>query len=188
MRKTLTNLTEAPISRFLIRVAVDRYPEDPDRSNAYYRSNPLTLAELDLRARCEAEPMDWETKLDRDSFKEFWLLFRNSQARFPLYPGESAQIEYAYTVTDEKWGNWFQRAVRLPTRRLSIQLAFPADLDPVVWGIENSLATGQLPLPTAISRQRGDGEDVFDWATAEPPLQTRYRLEWKFRGTGHRTS
>jgi transcriptional regulator with XRE-family HTH domain len=188
MRKILTNLTDAPITRYLIRVAVDRYPDDPVRSNRYYREHPLTLEELDLGARCENEPMAWETKLDRDSFKEFWLLFRNAQGRFPLYPGESAQIEYAYTVTDEKWGNWFQRAVRLPTRRLSVQLAFPEHLDPVVWGIENSLATGQLPLRTAISRQQGPGEHLFDWATAEPPLQTRYRLEWRFRGTRHRTS
>lgn len=184
MRKTLTNLTDVPISRFLIRVAVDRYPDDPGQSNRYYRVHPLTLAELGLRARCGGEPMDWEIKLDRDSFKEFWLLFRNPQARFPLYPGESASIEYAYTVSDEKWGNWFQRAVRLPTRRLSIQLAFPESLDPVVWGIENSLTTGQLPFRTAITHQCERGEQVFDWATEEPALQTRYRLEWKFRGTG----
>ncbi len=116
MRKTLANLTDAPITRFLIRVAVDRFPEDPSRSNRYYRENPLTLAELDLTASCGGEPMEWEVKLDRDAFKEFWLLFRNPQARFPLYPSESASIEYTYTVSDHKWGNWFQRAVRLPTR------------------------------------------------------------------------
>ncbi len=181
MRKTLTNLTDAPITRFLIRVAVDRFPEDPSRSNRYYRENPLTLAELDLTASCGGEPMEWEVKLDRDAFKEFWLLFRNPQARFPLYPSESASIEYTYTVSDHKWGNWFQRAVRLPTRRLSIQLAFPESLHPVVWGIESSLATGALPLRTALAQQRQEGQHIFDWATEEPPLQTRYRLEWMFR-------
>jgi hypothetical protein len=181
MRKTLTNMTDAPITRFLIRVAVDRYPEDPSRSNRYYRENPLTLAELDLAASCGGEAMDSEVKSDRDAFKEFWLLFRNPQAQFPLYPGESASIEYTYTVSDDKWGNWFQRAVRLPTRRLSIQLAFPESLDPVVWGIESSLATGALPLRTALAQQRQQGQHIFDWATEEPPLQTRYRLEWMFR-------
>lgn len=181
MRKRLTNLTEAPITRFPIRVAVDRFPDDPARSNRFYREHPLTLAELDLRAGCGTEPMDLETKLDRDSVKEFWLLFRNAQSRFPLYPGESVDLEYAYTVTDAKWGNWFQRAIRLPTARLSIQLVFPAALDPVVWGIENSLSTGQLPFRTAIVRQDCSGEYIFDWATEGPPLQARYRLEWRFR-------
>ncbi|MBA0053188.1 hypothetical protein E0L36_20620 [Streptomyces sp. AJS327] len=35
----------------------------------------------------------------------------------PGGPGESLWIEYAYTVRDDKWGNWFQRAERLPTER-----------------------------------------------------------------------
>ncbi|MER5717530.1 hypothetical protein [Streptomyces sp. NPDC002132] len=50
---------------------------------------------------------------------------------------------------DAKWGRWFQRAVRLPTERLEVDLAFPAALDPVVWGTETS-----PPDPPA---QRGAG-------------------------------
>lgn len=46
--------------------------------------------------------------------------------------------EYAYSVADEKWGRWFQRAVRLPTEHLEVQLAFRATLDPVVWGAGTS--------------------------------------------------
>jgi len=66
-------------------------------------------------------------------------LSRASHDRFPLYPGESAWIEYDYTVSDATWGPWYQRAVRLPTKRLSVSLAFPAELDPVVWGMETSM-------------------------------------------------
>ena len=62
--------------------------------------------------------MLWTVRYDRDAFKELWLRFENERGRFPLYPGERAWIEYSYTVSDRKWGNWFQRAVRLPTQHL----------------------------------------------------------------------
>ena len=47
------------------------------------------------------------------------ILTTNDEARFPLYPGQRTTIEYAYTVGTDKWGHWFQRAVRLPTAKLS---------------------------------------------------------------------
>ncbi|MEU4770313.1 hypothetical protein AB0H12_44615 [Actinosynnema sp. NPDC023794] len=71
---------------------------------------------------------------DRDAFKEVWLHFSGDTGHFPLYPGESTWIEYEYTVREDHWGNWFQRAVRLPTTTLSVTLDFPAELAPVVWG------------------------------------------------------
>ncbi len=52
---------------------------------------------------------------DRDAFKELRLLFDNDRGRFPLYPGDTVWIEYAYTVSDTTSGRWFQQAVRLPT-------------------------------------------------------------------------
>ena len=67
---------------------------------------------------------------DRDAFKEVWLLFENHEGRFPLYPGSRVTIEYAYTVSEEKWGQWFQRAVRLPTRNLTVRLNFPVEFEP----------------------------------------------------------
>src|SRR6266516_8020180 len=190
MAKRLRNASDSVVTRFLIRIAVDRYPGQADRSNRHYRTNPLTLPELDLRAWCGdgeergAEPMAWEAKHDRDSFKELWLLFENGQGKFPLYPGEATWIRYSYTVGVDKWGHWFQRAVRLPTLRLSVQLRFPLALQPVVWGTETSLARGELPLRTPV-RRRDEGEwACFDWATDQPLPQARYRLEWRFRNPG----
>lgn len=29
--------------------------------------------------------MRWDAKHDRDAFKEIWLVFENTQGRFPLY-------------------------------------------------------------------------------------------------------
>ncbi|GAB3795512.1 hypothetical protein GCM10027605_01590 [Micromonospora zhanjiangensis] len=138
IRRALYNAGTDPVTRYLARIAVDRFPSDPGRSNRHHREHPLTFAELTLAAYCEGEgtrePMEWRKKHDRDAFKEVWLLFENENGKFPLYPGNRVVIEYAYTVNQEKWGNWFQRAVRLPTRQLVVRLDLPADLDPQVWG------------------------------------------------------
>nr|BFD88503.1 hypothetical protein StreXyl84_79040 [Streptomyces sp. Xyl84] len=181
MRRLLRNTGHEPITRYLIRISVDRYPGEPERSNAHYRTHPLTWGELALTATCRGERMRWEAKHDRDAFKEVWLLFENDQGRFPLYPGESVWIEYAYSVGDEKWGRWFQRAVRLPTEHLEVTLAFPAALDPVVWGTETSMTAEAAPLRTAPVRTEEAGMRVFTWTTTSPALHARYRLEWRLR-------
>ncbi|MGH8934093.1 MAG: peptide deformylase [Egibacteraceae bacterium] len=181
MRRRLRNAGTEPITRFLARVSVDRFPGEPERSNRLYREHPLTWEELGLAARCGGEPMAWRAKHDRDAFKEVWLLFENDDRRFPLYPGEATWIEYAYTVGDDKWGLWFQRAVRLPTTHLSVQLSFPTALEPVVWGTETSMTASSIPLRTAISQRDEAGERIFGWATDDPPLHARYRLEWRFQ-------
>lgn len=186
MRRLLRNTGDQPVTRYLIRISVDRYPGDPERSNAHYRAHPLTWDELDLTATCRGEEMRWQAKHDRDAFKEVWLLFDNEHGRFPLYPGESVWIEYAYTVGDDKWGNWFQRAVRLPTEQLEVQLVFPVVLDPVVWGTETSMTAEASPLRTPPVRS-DDGElRQFRWITTTPALHARYRLEWRFRARPER--
>jgi len=180
-RRRIRNIGSEPVTRYLIRISVDRYPGDPERSNELYRQNPLTWDELQLTARAGDDEMTWKVKHDRDAFKEVWLLFENQHGRFPLYPGESRWIEYGYTVGEDKWGNWFQRAVRLPTQRLSVQLQFPAELDPAVWGMETSMTAEAYPFRTAIEQEERDGNRVFSWSTDNPPLHARYRLEWNFR-------
>jgi peptide deformylase len=125
--------------------------------------------------------MEWRAIHDRDSFKEVWLLFENDQGRFPLYRGQRATIRYAYQVGEDKWGRWYQRAVRLPTRHLLVRLDFPMVAAPTVWGVETSL-TAETPLRTPVE-ERVDGERaVFEWGTDNPPLHSRYRLQWRFRG------
>lgn len=185
VRRALYNAGTEPVTRYLVRLAVDRFPNDPGRSNRHHREHPLTVAELDLRAYCDdqgnREPMEWRMKHDRDAFKEAWLLFENHDGRFPLYPGSRVTIEYAYTVSEEKWGQWFQRAVRLPTRRLTVRLSLPLDLDPQVWGMETSLSAEEGPLRTPLRRQDEEGLALFEWSTEDPPLNARYRLEWRYR-------
>jgi peptide deformylase len=185
LRRALYNAGTEPVTRYLVRISVDRYPQDPERSNRHHRDHPLTFVELDLRAHCgegEArEVMEWRTKQDRDASKEVWLLFENEHGRFPLYPGQRTVIEYAYTVGREKWGQWFQRAVRLPTRHLTVRLDFPIGFDAQVWGVETSLSAEEVPLRTPITRHDTAERTVFEWSTEAPALNARYRLEWRFR-------
>ncbi|MFV2112035.1 peptide deformylase [Micromonospora sp. LOL_025] len=186
IRRELYNAGTEPVTRYLVRIAVDRYPNDPGRSNLHHREHPLTFAELRLRAYREdgdeREAMHWRAKHDRDAFKELWLLFENADRRFPLYPGDRATIEYAYCVGHDKWGPWFQRAVRLPTRQMAVRLDLPAAVDPQVWGAETSLSAEEGPLRTPVIRREDADRVIFDWATEDPPLNARYRLQWRFRG------
>lgn len=181
MRRLLRNTGTEPITRYLIRISVDRYPGEPELSRVHYREHPLTWDELAMTATCRGEAMHWEVKHDHDSFKEAWLLFENADGRFPVYPGESVWIEYAYSVGNDKWGRWFQRAVRLPTGRLEVQLAFPAALDPVVWGIETSPTADARPIATPPARHDDGATTIFTWNAIAPLLHTRYRMEWRFR-------
>ncbi|MEV6769923.1 peptide deformylase [Nocardia sp. NPDC051030] len=180
-RRRIRNCSNEPIYRYLIRISVDRHPGSPEQSNELYRNNPLTWEELSLAAQCDDEPMTWRVQHDRDAFKELWLLFENDGSRFPLYPGESAEIRYSYTVGDEKWGQWFQRAIRLPTDKIIVQLDFPAELSPKVWGMETSMSAEAMPFRDAIQRIAVADRVRFSWSTNDPPLHARYRLEWRFK-------
>jgi peptide deformylase len=183
VRRALFNGGTEPVTRYLVRISVDRFPGEAERSNKHYREHPLTWAELDLVARCGDEPMQWHPKHDRDADKEVWLLFENPEGRFPLYPGQRCTIDYTYAVGEEKWGHWFQRAIRLPTRKLNVRIDFPAELDPAVWGVETSETAEANPLRTPVVMHDAGTRVSFEWGTENPPLNARYRLEWRFRGT-----
>jgi peptide deformylase len=181
VRRSLYNAGSEPVTRYLIRIVVDRYPNESDRSNRHHREHPLTWDELHLIASSGGERMEWRPKTDRDAYKEAWLLFENDRGRFPLYPGQRATIQYTYHVGADKWGPWFQRAVRLPTRRLRIELDLPMSLRPVVWGVETTLSAESVPLRTPIEQEIEGDRAVFGWSCDNPPLHARYRLEWRFR-------
>ncbi|MFE9244418.1 peptide deformylase [Nocardiopsis sp. NPDC006938] len=186
MRRRVVNGGNEPVTRYLARISVDRYPGQPELSNELYRNHPLTWERLNLTATCDGEPMTWVAKHDRDSFKEVWLSFENQNSMFPLYPGQSASLEYSYVVGSDQWGQWFQRAIRLPTRAVSVELRFPASLEPGVWGTETSTTAAAVPLRSAIRRREDDGEVIFSWHTNDPPIGARYRLEWRWRGNPDR--
>lgn len=181
IRRQLRNTGTRPVTRYLIRIVVDHYPGDAARSNEFYRHDPLTWDEISLAARCDDEPMTWDVKHDRDASKEVWLLFENQDGKFPLYPGETAWISYQYSVAERHWGWWWARAIRVPTRRISITLVLPTRLNPQVWGIKTSMTAEATPFDTPILRQEAGQEATFTWSAEDPPLHARYRIEWNFR-------
>ena len=183
MRRRVVNGGDEPVTRYLVRISVDRHPGRPELSNELYRNHPLTWERLDLTASCDGEPMVWVPKHDRDSFKEVWLSFENEHSMFPLYPGQSALLEYSYVVGADQWGQWFQRAIRLPTRAVSVELRFPTSLEPAVWGTETSTTASAVPLRSAVQSHRDGDEMSFTWHTNDPPIGARYRLEWRWRNS-----
>src|SRR6266487_1770524 len=177
--ESLTNRSPAVIDRYPFHIAVDRYPGDPVRSEQQYRRYPLAVEDVGLRAWHGAGPMDWEVEFDSPSFKDLWLLFRNQDAMFPLLPGESCSIAYEYTISDKHWGPWLKRKVRIPTRRLSSEISFPASLAAELTGSEVIPSAAPTPL-NLTERQDGD-QTVFIWEVTDPPLNAQYFFEWRFR-------
>ena len=80
-----------------------------------------------------------------------------------------------------KWGPWWQRAIRLPTRRLTLQTVLPTILDPVVWGTETSMTAEATPFRNPIIETSDGNVSEFRWSIDNAPLHARYRVEWKFR-------
>nr|MDT0663753.1 helix-turn-helix transcriptional regulator [Micromonospora sp. DSM 115978] len=80
--RRLMNAGAEPVTRYLMRISVDRFPGDPERSARLYRSNPLRWDDLRLSATCNGETMHWKVKTDWDALKEVWLLFENSRGHF----------------------------------------------------------------------------------------------------------
>lgn len=130
------------------------------------------------------EPMTWRASRDWNAANELWLQFENPDGRFPLYPGERVTIQYGFGVPAESWGSSFQRAVRLPSRDLTVTLDFPSEMGPVVWGTVSSLSAEDAPLGSPIRSQADGTRTRFLWSVAAPVLQARYRFEWRFRGRG----
>ena len=52
-RRLVRNNGPEPVTRYLMRISVDRYPGQPERSNALYRARPLTWDQLGLTASCD---------------------------------------------------------------------------------------------------------------------------------------
>ncbi|HEX5741420.1 MAG TPA: helix-turn-helix transcriptional regulator [Pilimelia sp.] len=180
VRRELHNAGAEPVHRFPVRVHVDRWPQDPARSRAHHHAHPLTPAAVCLAASLHADgrevALGWESRQDRESLQEAWLLFRSADGPFPLRPGVRATLTYEYTVDERLWGPWFQRSVRLPTGQLSMVLDLPGR--PAVWGTATTPATAEAALPVTPDAVGAGGRTRFHWRVDNPPLLARYRLAW----------
>jgi hypothetical protein len=130
-------------------------------------------------AAAESEAMTWRAAYEADAVKEIWLQFANDDGQFPLYPGQRTTIEYSYHVGADKWGPWFQRAIRMPTAELRVELDFPAETQVAVWGTVSSLSSEGAPLSTPIQAEQTVDRMTFTWSVRAPVIGARYRFEWR---------
>ncbi|MEU7906852.1 peptide deformylase [Actinoplanes sp. NPDC049118] len=194
-RRLLLNASSQPVTQYLMRIHVERFPYDPIRSHLFHLDNPLNLASVNLKAWSIFENNRRETMRAERLFKqdpatlEVWLEFHNRisenfSTEFPVYSGERRWIEYSYQMPDFQWGPWFQRNVRLKTEVLSVELDFPLSLRPECRGREISVY-GDQPLPTPIVRREAGDRILFDWSTnstgSSPRVNHRYRFDWYFK-------
>jgi transcriptional regulator with XRE-family HTH domain len=184
VRRDLYNAGPDPVVRYPVRIRVDKHPGHPRRSARLHHGAPLTWGELGFAAfGQDGEPMTWQPTYDSDTTKELWLRFENAERRFPLYPRHRAAVEYAYHVPELKFGNWFQRAIRLPTHDLAMELDFRSRDEPAVWGTVSSLTTEGAALGSPEVSYRDPDRTVYTWLVRSPALQARYRLEWRLPGS-----
>ncbi|SCF17244.1 Helix-turn-helix domain-containing protein [Micromonospora viridifaciens] len=182
VRRVLHSLGTLPITRCTVRIDIDRFPDDQDRSLAFHSRHPLTLDEVDFRATIgdgEPEPLTWRVMHRRDAFIELVLLFTSNGVSLPLYPGERTVINYAYRVPKWKFGNWLQRDIRLPTSRLLVRLNFPATTRLTVWGSETSF-TAENCADVRQHRPERDEVLAYEWEIPRPRLRAQYRLNWRY--------
>lgn len=185
-QKKIQNIGQIPITRVYCRIAVDKFPGEPERSREHYRKFPLEMDKINFRAfdRNEEE-LNYEVEFDYDSNKEIYILLRSGNVYKSLYPGETTDIYYTFTVSTLYWGPFLERNIRVETKKARVVLVFPERLNIRVWGIEKSLAIGELPISPAIMQSRSidEGEEAlmkYEWTTTAPSLYSRYRFMWQF--------
>ncbi|TDC36952.1 helix-turn-helix transcriptional regulator [Micromonospora sp. KC213] len=181
-RRVLHSVGTEPITRHTVQIDIDRFPDDPARSTAFHSRHPLTLDEVDFRAYLgvdRPEPMRWRVTRSRDAFLKITLPLEIGGAPAPLYPGQRTVVDYAYRVPAWKFGDWLQRDIRLPTRRLTVRLAFPAAARPTVWASETSF-TSETTADVTPRRQERAGVVAYEWEVPRPRLRAQYRVHWRY--------
>jgi transcriptional regulator with XRE-family HTH domain len=138
--------------------------------------------ELQFRAALgtdRQELIKWVPPRSRAAFDEVLLIFESSDIQLPLYPAQRTTVTYTYRLPERRQDAAFERDIRTPTWRLRVRLGFPAELAPVVWGRQTSLATeSEMAEP---ARRAAGSRIEFEWRIENPMLLTHFRFGWTFR-------
>jgi peptide deformylase len=181
-RLHITNQGNTPVTQLAAKVSVDRLPGNTAQSLAAYEADPLTWDELKLQAIYDhQQAMECIVCEDEIAYKEFLLLFKNNSTSFPLLPGKSAVIEYQYSVKRSKWGNWLQRTASTNTSRMDVELRFPEELAPALWGTQICGTAAALPFKQEIAHVTSGAHDVYTYSIDSPYPDGTYRIEWRFQ-------
>lgn len=162
----LVNRGSTPVTRHIVQV-----------DQAY-----SSWDELQFRATLgtdRQEVIQWVPPRSRADFDEVLLIFESADMQLPLYPAQRTTVTYTYRLPERRQDAAFERDIRTPTRRLRIQLDFPAQLAPVVWGRQTSLAT-ESEMDEPVTRTAGS-RTGFEWQIDNPMLLTHFRFGWTLR-------
>jgi len=177
--RRLQNNGKRPVTSYLVKIQVDRFPEDAERSRRHHHDNPLILEKVNFSAELDGTSLRFEPKVDQPARKELFVHFESPDGQtLPLYPGQSVNLKYSYRVPTLLWGRWFQRAIRIPTDELVIRLRIPTKSEPVAWCREMSYERHgpiQQP-PTELQLER---IKQYEWRVFNPVLEARYRAAWR---------
>ncbi|WP_127501679.1 helix-turn-helix domain-containing protein [Actinoplanes solisilvae] len=179
--RVVRNVGDRPVTCYPVRVDVDRFPDQPGVSRRLYAESPLQLSDLDFEASAgdeRPEPMEVRVTRSSDAYLKMILVFGNTRARFPLYPGERTRVTYSYRVPASLWGQWFQRDIRFPTRALTMSLRLPASLAGEVSAEILSYAGIKGFSPTESLGE--NGTVVYTLRLRELLLTSQVRLRWRF--------
>ncbi len=184
VERVVRNVGDRPVTCFPVRVDVDRFPDQPGVSRRLYAESPLQLSDLDFSAFAasslddRSEPMEVRVTRSSDAYVKMVLVFGNTRARFPLYPGERTRVTYSYRVPASLWGQWFQRDIRFPTRALTMSVRLPAALAAEVSAEILSYAGIKGFSPT---ESPGDnGTVLYTLRLRELLLTSQIRIRWRF--------
>ncbi|WP_343869959.1 helix-turn-helix transcriptional regulator [Dactylosporangium roseum] len=196
--RELENRTERSYNGYEVRIHVDAFPDDVERSRVHHRAHPLVWDHLGFR--CWWAPMMSDldprkpgagptielvadpTQTVTDKMIEGWIRFEGKRygELLTLHPGRRLALMYSYTVSSTQWGTWYQRRMRVPTRRLDVELDFPQGLRTLVWGKAITAGDRIGPLGSQIDEHTENGRSIWSWTNGKPEFGDRYRFEWRF--------
>ena len=180
--RTMTNRSAVNIDRHPFRIAVIRFPDDPERNRQQYITYPMTIEDSEIQTWHDSadgvrRAMGWEVQEDLPDYKEIWMLFRDDQEVFPLGPGESCSVSYYYKVSRRHWGNWSKRKIRIPTSKMSVVFSFPTRTIPRMTA--KRLSVDREDEPILMTRCEEGDKVFFNWDVV-PPLNAQYQFDWDF--------
>ncbi|WP_433304789.1 helix-turn-helix domain-containing protein [Actinoplanes sp. CA-030573] len=186
LTRRIRNVGARPITHFVTRIAADAYPGDESCSRDFYERHPIVTHAAAFYSTVDGMPTQWKVIEDRPSYKRIEIEFAPDSTPQPLYQGATAVLVCAFRLHWTQWGDWLGRVVRWPTRKLSVSLTFPRDLEARPAGEEISWFADRPVILTSVA---GMHAVTHQWSVDNPVLRTQYRFAWSFRqARAHRRS
>jgi predicted phosphodiesterase len=182
IEKKYYNPTDRPWTHIDALVLANAFPDDPVRSRQLYHERPLELEALGFSARQDGREITYAVLHDLDSSKELHLVLTDDSGRLRgLGTGESTVLDYSFTIDRERWGPYFERHIRRPTRRIECELVFPLGSLGALELVANRHITDRT-LGSELEVREAGGKQIWRWENDGPRLQSRYRFMWRFKG------